>query len=199
MSVKKKVEEQNNQDTIVNGFNHNNVNLNDSLVEANFFELFDETNQDNEYLHDKTSENNNQSETKMTVKKLTVENIVPSCSKAVTRQNGVEGVVTFVDGGKCGRRIVINKKIYTRLELTDTIQVGFIPEGILFGKSIPGQTNSFKLKEQGAKYIIYSTNLVKECTEKLHLEFESESKTSITFHNVEFDDTLGDLIAIVSR
>lgn len=124
--------------------------------------------------------------------------IIPAKSRATEKPFGKSGVITVVDGGKCGRRVVISNELCQKLGLEDLVQFTFIPGKMLVGKSTPGQTYSFQLKKQGAKHIVYSANLVREITDNMGLEFKESKKTTKTFYSVDYDYSYDDPIAIIN-
>lgn len=131
--------------------------------------------------------------------KLDLDTIIPAESYSSNKLNLESGYLSIVDGGKCGHSIAIAKEVHTKLNLTDTVQVGFAKDCILLGKHIPNQSVNFKLKQSGTKRIIYSANLVREITKRLGLVFGEGNKTCITFYNLAFDETLDTPIAVISR
>ena len=131
--------------------------------------------------------------------KINFDNIILAESKKSFRTFGSPGVITVVEGGKCGRRVTISKDLFSKLELVDMVQIAFEDESILMGKFINEQANSYGFRTQGAKHIIYCASLVREITKRLNLEFARENKTSITFNSVDYDYTLDTPIAIIKR
>lgn len=131
--------------------------------------------------------------------KLDISTIILAASQSLSRGFGKSGYLTLVDGGKCGKSIAVSSEVHTKLKLTETVQVAFTNDSILLGKCIPSQTIDFKLKKNGTKHMIYSAALVRETTKRLELVFSDDNKTCITFYNVAYDDSLGSVIAIISR
>lgn len=131
--------------------------------------------------------------------KLDFNTIIPAESCCSNKLNLESGYLSVVNGGKCGYSISIAKEVHIKLKLTDTVQIGFSKDCILLGRNIPNQTVNFNLKQNGAKRIIYSANLVREITKRLGLVFGEGNKTCITFRNLDYDETLDSPIAIIRR
>lgn len=134
-----------------------------------------------------------------TQSKINFDNVILANSKQHSRSFVNPGVITVIDGGKCGRRVAISKDLYVELELVDMVQIAFEDESILMGKFINENANSYGFRTQGAKHIIYCASLVREITQRLDLEFARENKTSITFNSVEYDYTFDTPIAMIKR
>jgi len=134
-----------------------------------------------------------------TQSKINFDNVILANSKQHSRSFVNPGVITVIDGGKCGRRVAISKDLYVELGLVDMVQIAFEDESILMGKFINENANSYGFRTQGAKHIIYCASLVREITQRLELEFAKENKTSITFNSVEYDYTFDTPIAIIKR
>jgi len=130
--------------------------------------------------------------------KLDFSSIILAASQSSSRGFGKAGYLTLVDGGKCGQSIAVSSEVYTKLKLTETVQVAFTTDSILLGKCIPDQTIDFKLKRNGAKHMIYSAALVRETTKQLGLVF-GDNKTCVTFYKVAYDESLDSVIAIISK
>lgn len=131
--------------------------------------------------------------------KLDFSTIIPAESRSSNKLNMEPGYLTVVNSGKFGYSVSIPKVVHQKLGLIDTVQVGFTKGCVLLGKQIPNQTYNFKLKNKDAKRVIYSASLVREITRHLGLQYGDGNKTCITLHNLAYDETRDNPIAIISR
>ena len=92
-----------------------------------------------------------------------------------------KGLLTLINSRKNGKRLVLSQQLIEMLELPDdNIQLGFMKKVLVLGRKLPKVESSFKLKYQGKKAIIYSTEIVHEITE--HQEIDFTSRVSHTWY-----------------
>lgn len=106
----------------------------------------------------------------------------PTTKAKPAANRSASGYLTIVNTSKNGSRAALSKKLTEELGIEEDlseINVGFTDEGVVLGQS-QSFGESFNLKKQGAKHVVYSKGLVEEITAKFGLDF-SGSTTSLTF------------------
>lgn len=117
-------------------------------------------------------------------------------SKSTEKTIGETGVCTVVNCLKNGnKRIVLASKLLKQLGEPTSVEIGIMPTGIAIASSLPIDANSFQIKKQGAKRVIYAGQLVNELVEEFNLDYSK--RTSITFGEVQYEDVNGTCIAMI--
>lgn len=93
--------------------------------------------------------------------------------KSVTRggKNSKKGSLTIINSAKNSKRLIISEDVAETLGLKETVKVGFLGKQLLLGKTVPGENNEYKLKQQGKKKVVYSSELVSLITEYQEINF----------------------------
>lgn len=123
-----------------------------------------------------------------------LDEVVPSISKAVNRIPEA-GVLTVVNSVKNGNRVAISREVHLKLGEPTALQVGFRQDCLILGQHLGDTYTTYTLKQQGAKQIIYSKELVKHITAHFQLDFSN--RTSVTFHTVTYKKRDDQVIAII--
>lgn len=114
------------------------------------------------------------------------ETIFPNSVRFPTYQKGShtsaeKGVLTIVNAGKYGNRLILPEKVISYTECNEKIQIRIADEGAIFSgePSLEKEEEGvFTLKKQGKSYMIYCSSLVKEIVETFSLNYsDTVSKT----------------------
>ncbi len=117
-------------------------------------------------------------------------------SKSTKKTIGEAGVCTVVNCLKNGnKRIVLASKLLKQLGEPTSVEIGIMPNGIAIASSLPIDANSFQIRKQGAKSVIYAGQLVNELVEEFNLDYSE--RTSITFSKVQYEDINGICTAMI--
>ena len=117
-------------------------------------------------------------------------------SKSTKKTIGEAGVCTVVNCLKNGnKRIVLASKLLKQLGEPTSVEIGIMPNGIAIASSLPIDANSFQIRKQGAKSVIYAGQLVNELVEEFNLDYSE--RTSITFSKVQYEDVNGICTAMI--
>ena len=116
-------------------------------------------------------------------------------SRSITRTIGKAGAISIVNA-KTGNRITIAKECYSAIGNPPKVQFALSDNNLIVGEKVLDNNNDFNVKENSGKAIIYSSALVKEITENFNLDFSN--KTSLTFSDVQYSNTDGVEIMIVT-
>lgn len=117
-------------------------------------------------------------------------------SKSTKKTIGEVGVCTVVNCLKNGnKRIVLASKLLKQLGEPTSVEIGIMPNGIAIASSLPIDANSFQIRKQGAKSVIYAGQLVNELVEEFNLDYPE--RTSITFSKVQYEDVNGICTAMI--
>ncbi|MFH5834457.1 hypothetical protein ACHAL6_00095 [Proteiniclasticum sp. C24MP] len=108
-------------------------------------------------------------------------------SRGSTRTSYSNIVMSLVNSPKSSMRMTLDKDMISKVGSPSSIQVGFTTEGILIGKLLSSNKKEdgyFILKPSGGKYVVYSSPLVREITEKFSLDFSQ--RVSRSFDKVDY-------------
>lgn len=91
--------------------------------------------------------------------------------KTTLRRSGRKGSLTMICSAKHGKRLMLSEELAETLELSGTVQIGFIGNQLVMGKHLPGNGSEFQLRRQGKKLIIYSAELIHIIAERQQIDF----------------------------
>lgn len=98
-----------------------------------------------------------------------------------------------------GKRITISPPVYKKIGRPKKIQIAMIEEGIFIGEKLPKGTPPLRLNpernKKNMKATLYNIDLLEVLIEAYDLDFES--KSSITFHEVEYIEEYEKPIAFI--
>ncbi len=107
------------------------------------------------------------------------------------------GVVTIVNSEKNGKRISFSEDAIEHLKNEESIQIGFKDKKLFIYTGLE-EDKYYSIKKQGAKYIAYNSELVKEITKELELDFTE--RVSITLCSAKYtEDEDGNKLVVVSK
>jgi hypothetical protein len=130
----------------------------------------------------------------------TIEDILKDATKSKSKSNiraaGEAGVLTIVNA-KTGTRFAFSSEVLEKLENPTELQVSYDESKkiIIVGENLVDNENTYPIRKNGKKGIIYSKLLVDEITEAMKLDFSN--RTSITFQEAEYLNDEQYLIAII--
>lgn len=118
---------------------------------------------------------------------MDMKNFIPA-EKTVTRggKNRKKGSMTMICSEKNGKRLMISENLADTLRLKDMVKIGFIGKELLLGITLPGERNEYKLKRQGKKLVIYSSELISLIAECQGINFKD--KVSHTWYKAKIDE-----------
>lgn len=117
------------------------------------------------------------------MRNIHLESLQPVMSKQ-TSKNVDSSIMSIVNTNKFGRRIVFSAKLIEKIGAEREIQISMNDEGIAIGTDLPGNKNTFRLKDYGRKYVLYATELIHEITDFFQLDFTG--RTTISFYEVVY-------------
>ncbi|ANS76118.1 hypothetical protein AWM70_17280 [Paenibacillus yonginensis] len=123
-----------------------------------------------------------------------ISDLTPSKSKQVKGRIPDAGVLSIVNSDN-GKRVVISSGVAGKLQLAETVQIGFAPNFIIIAVQLGEGYTSYALKKYGAKKVVYSSELVQEVTNFHQLDFSG--RTSITFSKVTYKTMQGKKAAFI--
>lgn len=126
---------------------------------------------------------------------FSLEDLTPSVTNVVNR-NSYAGLLSLVKSKKNGNRASFAQLVLRALGYPKKVQIGFSDGRLFIGSYLGKEYTFYTLKEQGAKYVIYSKQLVEQIAEHCNLDFSN--RTSITFTKVTYQKLNGQIIAIIS-
>lgn len=106
------------------------------------------------------------------------------------------GVMSVINSVKNGKRVSISREIMNKIGQLDSVQMGFMKNGIVIGQYLSDTNTSYQLRTKGAKKLIYSKGLVEQITEYFSLDFSN--RTSITFHEATYQKLDGNIVAVIN-
>lgn len=111
--------------------------------------------------------------------------------KSNKNRGGRKGALTMICSEKNGKRLLLSEQLLETLNLGEehSVQVGFIGKKLVLAKKLPGENNRFELKKAGKKYVIYSSELVREIGRVQEISFEE--KVSFTWYSPTVDEIEG--------
>lgn len=114
---------------------------------------------------------------------LDLSGFTPSVSKQQRRETDKAGAISIVSS-KNGTRVMLSRDVMKHLHHPETVQFGFSNQMIAIAEYLGDDYTSYSMRQSGTKSIVYSTELVKQITERYGLDFRN--RTSITFWNVKY-------------
>lgn len=120
--------------------------------------------------------------------------LVAAVSKVVNRIPDA-GVMSVINSVKNGKRVSISREIMNKIGQLDSVQMGFMKNGIVIGQYLSDTNTSYQLRTQGAKKLIYSKGLVEQITDYFGIDFSN--RTSITFHEATYQKLDGNIVAVI--
>ncbi|WDH82264.1 hypothetical protein [Paenibacillus urinalis] len=123
-----------------------------------------------------------------------ISDLTPSKSNQVKRTISAAGVLSIVNSDN-GKRVVISSGVAGKLQLAETVQIGYAPNFIVIAVELGEGYTSYELKKYGAKKVVYSSGLVQEVTNYHQLDFSG--RTSITFSKVTYKTMQGKKAAFI--
>lgn len=103
--------------------------------------------------------------------------------------------LTLVSTPNCGKRAGVGKHVMSGIGNPPTLQFVLNDEGIIFGKSLPGENTNLPVKVGDSKFVVYSSGLIDLVTQQFNLNFEG--KTSVSFSDFELLEFEGQIVAFV--
>jgi len=147
-------------------------------------------------LHSPTKENTYEIEHKQNLIPEALSKFNSSKSRGMSTRVSEAGLLSIISTDRNGNRIILSKTLLEELNRPSSLQFSFSDDEMALGEELPENINSFQIKKQGVKGVIYSTSLVKEITHSLQLDFTR--KASITFRDARYVEYCNKKIAIVS-
>lgn len=158
----------------------------------------DEVNEDDRQKEqdEQDEEENEQIELSQDEQGVDLSEFTPSVCEQLGRAFGEAGVLSIVNSKKNGKRVSLSRELMEQLANTETVQIGFTDQLIAISEYLGDQYTSYMLRKSGSKSIIYSSELVKQITEKYHLNFTN--RTSFTFTEASYKSQGDKKIAFVN-
>ena len=118
-------------------------------------------------------------------------------NKANQKRGGKKGSLTMICSHNNGKRLLLSAELLKTLDLGEDhiVQAGFIEKKLVLAKKLPGETNFFKLRKAGKKFVIYSSELVHEIRKMQEISFEGT--VSHTWYKPIVDETEGGIPAVL--
>jgi hypothetical protein len=136
------------------------------------------------------------------VKSITLDLSKLTAINCETKSNtfGEAGVCTAVYS-KFGKRLMFPKDVYIRLGSPSELSVSLYGDAFIVGASIPNNNQSYPVKQQSSKYIIYKADLVEKISEHLNLDLGDGEDQHVcsTFYNIEYIEQDDTVLAKISK
>lgn len=124
-----------------------------------------------------------------------LEELVQIESKAGSKPFGEPGVLTIVNSPKNGKCFYFAPDPIKEIGDPATLQIALLPKGIVVAEQIPGASEKFPVKKNGAKKVVYCGKLVEEVAKKFNIDY-SGGRVCRTFQTVIFKELKGIKVAI---
>lgn len=106
------------------------------------------------------------------------------------------GCLTAVNSLHNGKRLEFSQRLIHDLGDPARVKVACVDNELLVGAELPDNDVSYAFRQQGAKYILYAANLVKDVTRELNLNY-SNNRVCITFYNYTLTEYEGSPVAVI--